>query len=111
MRIFLTSLMAFFLSAFAGGMIAQMLAVRTGATEEYILVFVATVIVVAVVVTLVSVRSRSFRRRASKRSTSRRVVLIVLHRPDACLGCYAWTLSAVAGASARRRATCRSSPG
>ena len=30
--------MAFFLSGFAGGMVAQVLAVETGASEEYILV-------------------------------------------------------------------------
>jgi cytochrome c biogenesis protein CcdA len=51
-RIFFTSLMAFFLSAFAGGMVAQVLAVKTGAGEEYILVFMA-VVVVTTVATLV----------------------------------------------------------
>lgn len=45
MRIFLTSLMAFLLSGFAGGMVAQWLAVATNATEEYILVFAATVMI------------------------------------------------------------------
>jgi hypothetical protein len=44
-RIFLTSLMAFFLSGFAGGIVAQVLAVKTGAGEEYILVFMAVVLV------------------------------------------------------------------
>lgn len=51
MRPVVTSALAFFLSLFAGGMVAQQLAVSTGAQEEYILVFVGTV-VVAVVVTI-----------------------------------------------------------
>ena len=49
MRIFFTSLIAFFLSGFAGGLVAQALAVWTGATEEYILVFAAIALVVAIV--------------------------------------------------------------
>lgn len=45
MRIFFTSLMAFFLSGFAGGMIAQWLAVATNAADEFILVFMASAMV------------------------------------------------------------------
>ncbi|RWN95749.1 MAG: hypothetical protein EOS05_13330 [Mesorhizobium sp.] len=45
MRIFFTSLMAFFLSGLAGGLVAQQLAVATHAQEEYILVFMTSVLV------------------------------------------------------------------
>ncbi|RUX28149.1 hypothetical protein EOA13_17500 [Mesorhizobium sp. M7A.F.Ca.US.011.01.1.1] len=48
MRIFFTSLMAFFLSGLAGGLIAQQLAVATHAQEEYILVFMTSVLVTIV---------------------------------------------------------------
>ena len=51
MRPIVTSALAFFLSFLAGGFVAQFLAVSTGAQEEYILVFFATVLV-AVVVTI-----------------------------------------------------------
>lgn len=44
MRALLTTLMAFFLSLLAGGVVAQQLAVLTGAGEEYILVFIAVVL-------------------------------------------------------------------
>lgn len=44
MRALLNTLVAFFLSLLAGGMVAQQLAVLTNAGEEYILVFVAVVI-------------------------------------------------------------------
>jgi branched-subunit amino acid transport protein AzlD len=46
-----TSALAFFLSLLAGGVVAQQLAVSTGAQEEYILVFIAAVLV-AVAVTI-----------------------------------------------------------
>ncbi|WP_217570653.1 hypothetical protein [Mesorhizobium sp. GbtcB19] len=49
MRKFFTSLFAFVLSGFAGGLVVQELAVLTGATEEYILVFAATVMILIVV--------------------------------------------------------------
>ncbi|AZO08163.1 MULTISPECIES: hypothetical protein [unclassified Mesorhizobium] len=49
MRTFFTSLFAFILSGLAGGLVVQELAVLTGATEEYILVFAATVMIVIVV--------------------------------------------------------------
>ncbi|MER9348956.1 hypothetical protein [Mesorhizobium sp. M0227] len=48
MRIFFTSLMAFFLSGLAGGLVAQQLAVATHAQEEYILVFMTSVLVTIV---------------------------------------------------------------
>jgi hypothetical protein len=51
-RIFATSLLAFFVSLFAGGMIAQLLAVETGGQEEWILVFMVTALV-AMVMTIV----------------------------------------------------------
>ncbi|MGE0279609.1 MAG: hypothetical protein AB7P20_03200 [Rhizobiaceae bacterium] len=51
MRPVVTSALAFFLSLFAGGLVAQQLAVSTGAQEEYIIVFIATVLV-AIVVTI-----------------------------------------------------------
>ncbi|TPI57732.1 hypothetical protein FJ420_20075 [Mesorhizobium sp. B3-1-3] len=49
MRKFFTSLFAFVLSGFAGGLVAQELAVATGAEEEYIVVFMVSVLVTAVV--------------------------------------------------------------
>ncbi|MDX8464323.1 hypothetical protein RFM26_01295 [Mesorhizobium sp. VK23B] len=49
MRKFFTSLFAFILSGLAGGLVVQELAVLTGATEEYILVFAATVMIIIVV--------------------------------------------------------------
>ncbi|PBC04701.1 hypothetical protein [Mesorhizobium sp. WSM3860] len=49
MRKFFTSLFAFILSGLAGVLVVQELAVITGATEEYILVFAATVMIVIVV--------------------------------------------------------------
>lgn len=49
MRNFFTSLFAFILSGLAGVLVVQELAVITGATEECILVFAATVMIVVVV--------------------------------------------------------------
>ncbi|MDX8446823.1 hypothetical protein [Mesorhizobium captivum] len=49
MRKFFTSLFAFVLSGLAGALVVQELAVLTGATEEYILVFAATVMIIIVV--------------------------------------------------------------
>ncbi|RUX91666.1 hypothetical protein EN935_38340 [Mesorhizobium sp. M7D.F.Ca.US.004.03.1.1] len=45
MRMVFTSLFAFILSGFAGGLVAQLLAVETDAQEEYILVFMASALV------------------------------------------------------------------
>ena len=45
MRTFFTSLFAFILSGLAGGLVAQWLAIATGAEEEYILVFMFSVLV------------------------------------------------------------------
>ena len=52
MRIFFTSLFAFFISGFAGGLVALGLAVATHAQEEYILVFMASALVTIVVTIL-----------------------------------------------------------
>ncbi|TGQ56076.1 hypothetical protein EN836_04715 [Mesorhizobium sp. M1C.F.Ca.ET.193.01.1.1] len=49
MRKFFTSLFAFILSGLAGALIVQELAVLTGATEEYMLVFAAAVMILIVV--------------------------------------------------------------
>ena len=49
MRKFFTSLFAFILSGFVGGLVAQQLAVATGAEEEYIIVFMFSVLVTCVV--------------------------------------------------------------
>ncbi|SFP54497.1 hypothetical protein SAMN03159463_04407 [Mesorhizobium sp. NFR06] len=49
MRKFFTSLFAFILSGFAGGLVAEELAVATGAEEEYIVVFMVSVLVTLVV--------------------------------------------------------------
>ena len=49
MRKFFTSLFAFLLSGLASGLVVLELAVLGGATEEYILVFAATVMIVIVV--------------------------------------------------------------
>ena len=47
-RALLTTLIAFFLSLGAGALVAQQMAVATGAGEEYILVFMAVVVFAAV---------------------------------------------------------------
>lgn len=52
MRKFFTSLFAFFISWFAGGLVALRLAIATDAQEEYILVFMASALV-TIVVTIV----------------------------------------------------------
>ncbi|MGO4643194.1 hypothetical protein AB4Z43_32720 [Mesorhizobium sp. 2RAF45] len=52
MRKFFTSLFAFFISWFAGGLVALGLAIATDAQEEYILVFMASALV-TIVVTIV----------------------------------------------------------
>ena len=49
MRKFFTSLFAFIISGFVGGLIAQQLAVITDAQEEYIIVFMFSVLVTFVV--------------------------------------------------------------
>ena len=49
MRKFFTSLFAFILSGSAGGLVAEELAVATGAEEEYIIVFMVSVLVTLVV--------------------------------------------------------------
>ena len=49
MRKFVTSLFALILSGLAGGLVAQELAVITNAQEEYILVFMASVLVTCIV--------------------------------------------------------------
>ena len=49
MRKFVTSLFALILSGLAGGLVAQELAVITNAQEEYILVFMASVLVTFIV--------------------------------------------------------------
>ena len=90
MRIFFTSLMAFFLSAFAGGMVAQMLAVWTDATADYILVFMAIVLVVAAV-TLVFFIAQFFGNAAKAVNWAAIVLLVVL--AVMLLGLLAWTFS------------------
>lgn len=52
MRKFFTSLFAFILSSSAGTLVAQQLAVLTGAEEEYTLVFAATALIIVVVTIL-----------------------------------------------------------
>lgn len=49
MRTFFTSLFAFIISGFVGGLVAQELAVVTGAEEEYVIVFMFSVLVTFVV--------------------------------------------------------------
>ncbi|RUW60504.1 hypothetical protein [Mesorhizobium sp. M7A.F.Ca.US.008.03.1.1] len=49
MRKFFTSLFAFVISGLAGGLAAQWLAIATGAEEEYILVFMVSVLVTLIV--------------------------------------------------------------
>lgn len=55
MRKFFTSLLAFIISGFAGGLVAQELAVITNAQEEYILVFMASVLVTIVATSILFV--------------------------------------------------------
>ncbi|MFB9982529.1 hypothetical protein ACFSQQ_12785 [Mesorhizobium kowhaii] len=57
MRTFFTSLFAFILSGLAGGLVAQWLAIATGAEEEYILVFMFSVLVTFMVTSSSSWRS------------------------------------------------------
>lgn len=52
MRTFFTTLAALLLSAFGGSLVAQQLAVQTGAQEEYIIVFALTAIVAVVATAL-----------------------------------------------------------
>ena len=49
MRVFFTSLFAFIISGFAGGLVAQWLAVATDAQEEYIVAFMVSMLVTFVV--------------------------------------------------------------
>jgi len=48
-RVFFTSLFAFIISGFAGGLVAQWLAVATDAQEEYIVAFMVSMLVTFVV--------------------------------------------------------------
>jgi hypothetical protein len=97
-RAILTSLMAFFLSLLAGIFVAQWLALATGATEEFILVF-ASVPVLAVVFALVFLlpqvigRTRASIDRAGKWSLAALVVAIA--------ALLAFELWAVAGDTAK----------
>ncbi|PSJ64372.1 hypothetical protein [Kumtagia ephedrae] len=101
MRAILTSLMAFFLSLLAGIFVAQWLALATGATEEFILVF-ASVPVLAVVFALVFLlpqvigRTRASIDRAGKWSLAALVVAIA--------ALLAFELWAVAGDTAKLEA-------
>jgi hypothetical protein len=100
-RAILTSLMAFFLSLLAGIFVAQWLALATGATEEFILVF-ASVPVLAVVFALVFLlpqvigRTRASIDRAGKWSLAALVVAIA--------ALLAFELWAVAGDTAKLEA-------
>jgi glucan phosphoethanolaminetransferase (alkaline phosphatase superfamily) len=66
MRIFATSLLAFFASLFAGGMVAQVLAVASNGSEEWIGVFMLTVLVaIAMTVVFFVAQFRSDQSRAA----------------------------------------------
>ena len=90
MRIFFTSLIAFFLSGFAGGLVAQALAVWTGATEEYILVFAAIALVVAIVTFVFFIAQ--FFGNATKAVNRAAVVLLILFA-IALIGLVGWTFA------------------
>lgn len=83
------SLLGFFVGGFCGGMVAQVLAVSTGATEEYILVFVVTA-AIAFFVTLPFFVAQFFdppRRALDKVAISLAASLVIL-----VLGLAGWTL-------------------
>jgi NADH:ubiquinone oxidoreductase subunit 6 (subunit J) len=90
MRIVFTSLMAFFLSAFAGGMVAQMLAVWTNANEDYILVFMATVLVVMAVTLVFFVAQFSGN---AARAVNWAAIVLLLLLAVMLLGLLGWTFS------------------
>jgi len=81
-------LLAFAVAGFAGGIVAQVLAVWTGATEEYILVFAATVLI-AIVVPLPFFIAQFFGARAINRTGMCLLAIFTI----ALLGLVGWTLS------------------
>lgn len=83
------SLLGFLVGGFCGGMVAQVLAVSTGATEEYILVFVVTA-VIAIFVTLPFFIAQFFdppRRSIDRVAISLAASLVIL-----IVGLSVWTL-------------------
>lgn len=88
LRKFLTSLLAFVIAGFAGGIVAQLLAVWTGAAEEYIVVFAATALI-AIVATIPFFVAQFFGARAINRTGAGLLVILVL----ALLALVGWTFS------------------
>ncbi|CCV13612.1 hypothetical protein [Mesorhizobium sp. STM 4661] len=96
MRKFFTSLFAFILSGLAGGLVAQQLAVATGAQEEYILVFMASVLVTVILTVVFFIAQfMSNPQRAINRMTLIAVAFFVL----VGVGLIAWTFSQPPGKS------------
>ncbi|MGE0499848.1 MAG: hypothetical protein AB7I79_11380 [Rhizobiaceae bacterium] len=87
MRRFFASLLAFVASLAAGEVVAQIFAVATGATEEYILVLMLTVLV-AIVVTVPFFVAQFLAE--SRRAVNRVAVAFLVILVIACLGIVAW---------------------
>lgn len=84
------SLLAFFVAAFCGGMVAQVLAVSTGATEEFILIFVATA-TIAIAITVPFFIAQFFD--PPRRAVDRVAVALVIAFFILLLALVLWTLS------------------
>jgi hypothetical protein len=91
-RKFFTSLFAFFISGFAGGLVALGLAIATHAREEYILVFMVSALV-TIVVTIVFFVAQFFSIRVINWLALCAIVLFVLIG----LGLIGWTFSQPVG--------------
>jgi hypothetical protein len=88
------SLLGFFVGAFCGGMVAQVLAVSTDATEEFILVFVASAFV-AIAITVPFFVAQFFDR--PRHAIDRVAVALVLALLVLIVAVVAWTLTLPAG--------------
>lgn len=79
MRIVFTTLLLMFLGMFTGGMVAQVLAVETGADQEFILVFMLVMLVLlASTVVFVVTQFSDNPRRAANRAAFVLLALIVI---------------------------------
>ena len=70
MRSFLTSLLAFFLSLFIGGLVVQVLAEKTGGTEEWLVPFGLVILVTGAVTMVFFVEQLAFGTRTAARVTA-----------------------------------------
>jgi heme/copper-type cytochrome/quinol oxidase subunit 2 len=100
-RAFLTSFMTLFLSFLVGGIIAQQLAVATGAREEYILVFIAVILLGLVFALVFFIAQFARNARQAVDATARWSLAIFFVLVVALLGFEYW---AVAGDMAKFKA-------